>query len=430
MSAMEYNNARRCISNSLSYPEYYYDGYNEPRTLSQNARTKPRNYFAGGYIGGIHGQFSTGRDEHSLETGSARRRIAVACARCRKRKIRCSGDPGNGTGCTNCRQASLDPARCQFHRVGSDNVHKVIDSLNTAQSLTNMANLNRMVPIYSASNSLYPRPMPSQPYPPLDTKSMYHSSWTVPYPEDTSPVDTYVLDHSNMYRPNPLPMTNTTVILSSLNGPSLQLNLPERPCPQEFHASEPTIPQRQLPIPQPSSAQTSRNVVDRLQDQRLRSARAGAPAGTRTSSAKSTLPWSADGDNQIHTSDATIADGHLNITAQLHNITESAIAYIPTTTLMPDDVKHRSTAEQIHLNFNTSTFVEAISTPAPATPYSHFRERRTPAPSSTQMARQDSETNLYNFDSNYSSKRLSLGKDLSNDRTLVRDHHYTPAMHS
>ncbi|KAH6697320.1 hypothetical protein F5X68DRAFT_272290 [Plectosphaerella plurivora] len=46
-----------------------------------------------------------------------RKRIAVACGRCRKRKIRCSGDPGNGEPCTNCRNANAEP--CQFLRVAS-----------------------------------------------------------------------------------------------------------------------------------------------------------------------------------------------------------------------------------------------------------------------------------------------------------------------
>ncbi|CAM1509393.1 Fc.00g031320.m01.CDS01 [Cosmosporella sp. VM-42] len=45
-----------------------------------------------------------------------RKRIAVACGRCRKRKIRCSGDTGNGP-CTNCKNAGYEP--CQFLRVAS-----------------------------------------------------------------------------------------------------------------------------------------------------------------------------------------------------------------------------------------------------------------------------------------------------------------------
>ncbi|KAM3511293.1 hypothetical protein MY11210_005030 [Beauveria gryllotalpidicola] len=35
-----------------------------------------------------------------------RKRVVVACLRCRKRKIRCSGDDGNGGSCTNCKNAN------------------------------------------------------------------------------------------------------------------------------------------------------------------------------------------------------------------------------------------------------------------------------------------------------------------------------------
>ncbi|KAJ0337679.1 hypothetical protein COL922a_006476 [Colletotrichum nupharicola] len=46
-----------------------------------------------------------------------RKRIAVACGRCRKRKIRCSGDAGNGMPCQNCKAAGIDA--CHFLRVAS-----------------------------------------------------------------------------------------------------------------------------------------------------------------------------------------------------------------------------------------------------------------------------------------------------------------------
>lgn len=38
------------------------------------------------------------------------------CGRCRKRKIKCSGDAGDGQGCSNCRSAGNTD--CQFLRVG------------------------------------------------------------------------------------------------------------------------------------------------------------------------------------------------------------------------------------------------------------------------------------------------------------------------
>ncbi|KAI1178546.1 hypothetical protein F4777DRAFT_76060 [Nemania sp. FL0916] len=51
------------------------------------------------------------------DSDQPRKRIAVACGRCRKRKIRCSGDPGNGGPCSNCKNAGYEP--CLFLRVSS-----------------------------------------------------------------------------------------------------------------------------------------------------------------------------------------------------------------------------------------------------------------------------------------------------------------------
>ncbi|KAK1777067.1 hypothetical protein QBC45DRAFT_199542 [Copromyces sp. CBS 386.78] len=54
------------------------------------------------------------------ESQPQRKRIAVACGRCRKRKIRCSGDPGQGQPCTNCKNAGVD--QCLFLRVSSRDI--------------------------------------------------------------------------------------------------------------------------------------------------------------------------------------------------------------------------------------------------------------------------------------------------------------------
>lgn len=43
----------------------------------------------------------------------------VQCRRCRKRKIKCSGDLGDGLGCSACRHAGADGAQCAFIRVRS-----------------------------------------------------------------------------------------------------------------------------------------------------------------------------------------------------------------------------------------------------------------------------------------------------------------------
>ncbi|KAI0543469.1 hypothetical protein F4679DRAFT_590450 [Xylaria curta] len=51
------------------------------------------------------------------ESNEPRKRIPIACGRCRRRKIRCSGDPGNGKQCSSCKSAGHEP--CLFLRVSS-----------------------------------------------------------------------------------------------------------------------------------------------------------------------------------------------------------------------------------------------------------------------------------------------------------------------
>ncbi|KAF4626871.1 hypothetical protein G7Y89_g11289 [Cudoniella acicularis] len=57
-----------------------------------------------------------------------RSRIPVACGRCRKRKIRCSGDLGTGLPCTNCKSAGVE--NCQFLRVSSQEAPLKHDPVN------------------------------------------------------------------------------------------------------------------------------------------------------------------------------------------------------------------------------------------------------------------------------------------------------------
>ncbi|KAL4930536.1 uncharacterized protein BDV17DRAFT_40591 [Aspergillus undulatus] len=66
------------------------------------------------------GCFSTGQETEAKAhgRGQTRRRIPVACSRCRKRKIKCSGDDGDGQGCSNCRSAGN--TQCHFLRVNSE----------------------------------------------------------------------------------------------------------------------------------------------------------------------------------------------------------------------------------------------------------------------------------------------------------------------
>ncbi|KAL1958841.1 hypothetical protein VTO42DRAFT_3678 [Malbranchea cinnamomea] len=65
----------------------------------------------------IHSHSSTEQSSKPSTHVPTRRRIQVACSRCRRRKIRCSGDTGNGQGCTNCKSSGT--SSCIFVRVNS-----------------------------------------------------------------------------------------------------------------------------------------------------------------------------------------------------------------------------------------------------------------------------------------------------------------------
>ncbi|KAI9372039.1 hypothetical protein BJX61DRAFT_474687 [Aspergillus egyptiacus] len=63
------------------------------------------------------GCINTGAEVETKGRGPMRRRTQVACQRCRKRKIKCSGDPGDGKGCSNCQ--NVGNTQCHFLRVNS-----------------------------------------------------------------------------------------------------------------------------------------------------------------------------------------------------------------------------------------------------------------------------------------------------------------------
>jgi hypothetical protein len=352
-----------------------------------------------------------------------------------------------------------------------------------AHSLSGMANSHNIMSIYTAggNNTLYPRPVSAQQYSQLDTKSVYPSGWTVPYSEDTSPVDTYNLDQPTAYLPNPTPMPTTNVYGpscrwthpiakplhhgntyfdsdSSYNGlpyshsngrlttasdgisplntgmSSLNLSLPERPHPRQHHPLESNVPQRQLPMPQPSPAQNSRNIVDQLQDARLRSTH-GIGASTldnRSSFAKPLIPWSADAENHINVTEATASDNAAQVMAptQLPDNTDGAMSYLPATTSMTDDTIATSTASQLQLNFSTAGLLDSMNVSAPANTYSFLRESRPSRTSPSQMPRQSSQSDLYSYNTGNTSKRNSFGGESSNESTLVSGHRYTPLSHS
>lgn len=344
-----------------------------------------------------------------------------------------------------------------------------------AHSLAGMANSNVSMPIYptTTSNQMYARSITTQAYPQLHTKSMYSSAWDVPYSEDTSPVETYGLEHSAAYLPVPTPMANhnmygascrwtqpttkplhsgatayydqdssyvahglpyiqpntlrtptTSEVFSPLNMSSLSLTLPERPHPHQYNMTDSAAPQRQLPMPQPSPARTSRNAVDQLQDQRLRSGQAvsASSVGGGTRFSKPLLPWSADNDTQVNGSAAaatsSAASSHLPTTA------DHPLSFLAAATTMTDDTSVAGTASQVQLNFSSSSLLGGMIAPSPATTYSTFRENRPQGTSSAHLPRHSSQTNLYSFTADNTSKRNSLGNE--SNCTLVSGQRYIP----
>ncbi|WDK19775.1 hypothetical protein CGRA01v4_11062 [Colletotrichum graminicola] len=95
-------------------PSYYSDGRRYSRldpTYSYPERQQRRSHSS-------EARTSSTMTERESETDTPpRKRIAVACGRCRKRKIRCSGDTGNGHPCQNCKAAGAES--CMFLRVAS-----------------------------------------------------------------------------------------------------------------------------------------------------------------------------------------------------------------------------------------------------------------------------------------------------------------------
>jgi hypothetical protein len=348
-----------------------------------------------------------------------------------------------------------------------------MDHLHIAQSLTGMAHSNGVMPIYPATpNSPTYSRLTSLTYPQLDTKPTYPSTLTVPpYSEDMSPVENYGLDqsaaylsdsvamsHPNMYatscrwtyppsRPyqqatsmyydqqpsyatHGMPYTsssntrNTTMNepTSPMNMSSLHLTLPERPHPRRYPVA---APRRQLPAPQPSPTQTSRNALDNLQDQRLRSGQANSTSSMSTGTTFIKPPsWSSSSGNQVSASTATPID----TSTLLPTTTDGALNFLATAAI-GDDTNTMGTARQFELNFTSSPPIDGITASVPTAPYSNFRASRSYRQPSTQVSRHDSQTSLYSLAPNKPTKRDSLHEDDSEDCKLVNGSRYTPLTH-
>ncbi|KAK4503617.1 hypothetical protein PRZ48_004532 [Zasmidium cellare] len=135
----------------------------------------------------------------------ARRRIQVACSRCRRRKIKCTGDPGDGSGCSACRSAGADRNTCTFIRVGSHHVPVAgIDIMPTSSGVAagtpTTATYGTDVTTSAYDTSLYQtHHRPSLPM--LQTRSAYpeYDSY------NASPADDYTYASSTIQRQQAFP---------------------------------------------------------------------------------------------------------------------------------------------------------------------------------------------------------------------------------
>lgn len=323
------------------------------------------------------------------------------------------------------------------------------------------------MPVYQTGGThpQYQRSMPAPQYPQypqLDTKSTCTPIWAIPYPEDTSPVEAFSIDQQSSYIANSTAMANQSIYSSyrgndivarglhhggtcfdqesfhvlpftTSNGQmnasdispldtgmsSLQLSLPERPSSRQPRPSEPGVPRRQLPMPQPSPVQSGRNVVDQMQDARLRSAQANGSSAmdSRGFSSKLLPPWIVDGGNQATASGITSANdpAHLAPQTRLHDAAENSANYMSDVGSTVDDLATTSTTSRFDLNFSTSGLLGGMNASAQATPYSYVRGSHT-------MVQTDSQANEYSASENHLTKRNLLGGDLSTDRALGNSH--------
>lgn len=325
-----------------------------------------------------------------------------------------------------------------------------------------------MRPTYSqqSSGSLYSRPVTTD-FPQLDSKPVYSPAWASAYPEDTSPVENYNFDPQGSYLPMPNLVTghnmygssfrwphptmrasapgangyfapdssyNSTTLqymqptsrgttseepLSSLDMSSLRLMLPERPHPRQYMAEAPGPSRQILPVPQPNSTQMSRNAVDQLQDQRLRSVHITntQTAGTNGADTKHLMPWSNDDNTSICLPGTTAAEN----SAQL-----SINTYLGEAASSTEELPKSNATGLSQINFSNSSLLDVMNTPLPPTIYSNFRENRLQCSSPTNTSRRDSQANLYSFSAETDTKRQTNSEESSTDGTLVSGHRYVP----
>lgn len=351
------------------------------------------------------------------------------------------------------------------------------------RSLAGIANSHNILPVYSANstNMIYPRTMPSYQYSQSDSRPAYSSGWANPYSDDNSPVEAYSLDQSSAYLPAPAPTTAThvydtpsrwnlpttrsieydsssytdqepsyvthglphiqtdsrvptaTEVVSPLNMTSLQMNLPEAPRVQRTQTSETATPQRQLPMPQPSPALTARNVVDQMQDQRLRSAQIGGGHQMANNTfAKPLLPWIPENDTRSIVPSESVsmpASTHSTASAPPSGTSDFNLGYTAASNTAHNYCSVTDTTSQLQLDFSAPMPFDVMNMPPSAITYSNFRDYRNSVAPPDQPQRQNSQADTCVIKTDMSPKRSSLSGDSSSSYGSVNGHQRTSPSH-
>lgn len=370
-----------------------------------------------------------------------------------------------------------------------------MDSYNLVQGRANMASGHNTMPMYSTGgDGPYRRSSLNEPflqsegrfgYPPLDSKPLYEPAWTAPYGDDTSPINDYSFDQSQLYlqttaaslgssscdiscrcmpqsarlsQPTTsyysdyghtyisdslphlktdIPTVTANEPMSPLNMSSLQLTLPERPRQRQTQPTEvPLAPRRRLPAPTPRSGHGLYHALDHQQDQRLRSSQTfGTPSFSETtpsnaytgSLAKPLLPWTTANENLVNA------------------VNEAASANMPspaTTSQLPATIANNTSdpfsagtstnkgstitrTPSQDLRFDTFPLLDPSLTATTSIAYSNFRGSRdlSVSPTVTQVSRNNSSPSLYTHSGG--SKRPSF-LETGSSNTLVSGRQYTP----
>ncbi|KAH6683129.1 hypothetical protein B0J14DRAFT_139556 [Halenospora varia] len=205
-----------------TFRRYNNRGHAYPLSHNRELPPAPRPYHGAREHQSSH---ETRNGSHSSEQDSSARprsRIAVACGRCRKRKIKCSGDANNGQPCSSCKAAGVD--NCQFLRVSSreapmksDTVFDDFDSSATSRIHCRMVpygphayTMGPSTPVttegfYTRSSSMSAYPVPTKYYG-IPTSFHDYGEESVDYSLNTTNYPLMGTEHllsSSMTTPNP-----------------------------------------------------------------------------------------------------------------------------------------------------------------------------------------------------------------------------------